>query len=253
MKRIDRSLALSLWMMTASAALASVDRLHLRDGSTVSGSILSQDREVYRVSVSTPRGPAGTNVAVSAVRYVEYATPASAQRWLQVDVTTRVLGARTDARVTVLTTEPFGEAIVDAVRNARERIWIMAYYVSGSSQQPIRTFYETLKEKAEAGVDVRVLAEFGTSTPMPIRNVTREFGAELEKSGIKMIYLTSARKAQHKKILLVDRDKVFLGSSNLTAAGTLSNDELNVLVEGEPFARVIERDFDFIKKGAESE
>jgi phosphatidylserine/phosphatidylglycerophosphate/cardiolipin synthase-like enzyme len=246
-------LALVLWMLTAVAAVASVDRLHLRDGSTVSGSILTQDRDGYRVMTSTPRGPAVTNVAVGAVRYVEYATPANARRWLQADETARALGARTDARVTVLSTEPFGQAIVDAVRNARERIWIMAYYVSGSSQQPIRTFYETLKEKAQAGVDVRVLAEFGTSTPMPIRNATREFGAELEKSGIKMIYLTSARKAQHKKILLVDRDKVFLGSSNLTAAGTLSNDELNVLVESEAFARVIEKDIDLMKKGVSHE
>ena len=251
MRRIG--LALALWMVMEAAAFASVDRLHLRDGSTVSGSILTQDRDGYRVMTSTSRGPAGTNVALRTVRYVEYATPANARRWLQVDETARALGSRIDAKVTVLTTEPFGEAIVEAVRNAKERIWIMAYYVSGSSQQPIRTFYETLKEKAQAGVDVRVLAEFGTSTPMPIRNATREFGAELEKSGIKMIYLTSARKAQHKKILLVDRAQVFLGSSNLTAAGTLSNDELNVLVESEPFARMIEKDFDLMKKGVKND
>lgn len=251
MRRIG--LALVLWMLMEAAAFASVDRLHLRDGSTVSGSILTQDRDGYRVMTSTSRGPAGTNVALRTVRYVEYATPANARRWLQVDETARALGSRIDAKVTVLTTEPFGEAIVEAARNAKERIWIMAYYVSGSSQQPIRTFYETLKEKAQAGVDVRVLAEFGTSTPMPIRNATREFGAELEKSGIKMIYLTSARKAQHKKILLVDRAQVFLGSSNLTAAGTLSNDELNVLVESEPFARMIEKDFDLMKKGVKND
>lgn len=246
-------LLLALWTLTATSAVASVDRLHLRDDSTVSGSILTQDRDGYRIVTATLRGPAGTNVALHAVRYVEYSTPENARRWLQAEETARALGARTDARVTVLTTEPFGEAIVEAVRKARERIWIMAYYVSGSSQQLIRTFYETLKEKARAGVDVRIVAEFGTSTPMPIRNATREFGAELEKSGIEMIYLTSARKAQHKKLLLVDRDKVFLGSSNLTAAGTLSNDELNVLVEGAEFVRVIENDFALMQKGASNE
>lgn len=51
----------------------------------------------------------------------------------------------------------------------------------------------------------------------------------------------------------MDRDKVFLGSSNLTAAGTLSNDELNVLVEGAEFVRVIENDFALMQKGASNE
>ncbi len=221
----------------------------MRNGDVVSGTILTQDRDGYRVLTSTPHGPVGTNIARSAVRYVEYATPANARRWLQADETARALGARTDARVTFLTAEPFGEAIVEAVRNARERIWIMAFYVSGSSQQPIRAFYDTLKEKAKGGVDVRVLAEFGTSTPMPIRNATREFGGELEQSGIKMLYLTSARKTQHKKVILVDSDKVFIGSSNLTAAGTLNNDEFNVLVEGPAFAKLIENEFQAMQRG----
>ena len=46
----------------------------------------------------------------------------------------------------------------------------------------------------------------------------------------------------HKKMLLVDRDKVLLGSSNLTGAGVDVSDEFNVKIECEPFARQAEAD-----------
>mgnify|MGYP003589187515 CR=1 FL=1 len=46
----------------------------------------------------------------------------------------------------------------------------------------------------------------------------------------------------HKKLLLVDRDKVLLGSSNLTGAGVDVSDEFNVQIEFEPFARQAEGD-----------
>lgn len=110
--------ALMLWFKVSVAAFAAMDRLHLRDDSLVSGSIMAQDKNGYCIMISTPRGPAVTNVAYHSVRYVEYATPDRARLWLQADETARALGARTAAHVIILATEPFGEAILEAAQNA---------------------------------------------------------------------------------------------------------------------------------------
>ena len=48
----------------------------------------------------------------------------------------------------------------------------------------------------------------------------------------------------HKKRLLVDRDRVLLGSSNLTGAGVDISDEFNVMIASEPFARKAEADYE---------
>jgi phosphatidylserine/phosphatidylglycerophosphate/cardiolipin synthase-like enzyme len=53
----------------------------------------------------------------------------------------------------------------------------------------------------------------------------------------------SERKAQHKKLLMVDGALVFLGSSNLTAAGTQHSEEMNLRVHSQAFARQVATDF----------
>ena len=55
----------------------------------------------------------------------------------------------------------------------------------------------------------------------------------------------------HKKRLLVDRDRVLLGSSNLTGAGVDISDEFNVMIASEPFAREVESDFERLAQRAQ--
>ena len=129
-----------------------------------------------------------------------------------------------------------------AVEAARERVWILAYYISGGSHPAIQRFYEGMRGKARAGMDVRVISEFGKGTPMPIRNGTLNFAHTLQDDGVAVRFIQEYR-VMHKKLLLVDRDKVLLGSSNLTAAGVDGSDEFNVLIASEPFARQAEADF----------
>ena len=52
----------------------------------------------------------------------------------------------------------------------------------------------------------------------------------------------------HKKIILVDRDKVLLGSANLTGYGVGNSDEFSVLIQSEPFARRVEADIRRIRQ-----
>ena len=129
-----------------------------------------------------------------------------------------------------------------AVEAARERVWILAYYISGGSHPTIQRFYEGMRGQARAGMDVRVISEFGKGTPMPIRNGTLNFAHTLQDDGVAVRFIQEYR-VMHKKLLLVDRDKVLLGSSNLTAAGVDGSDEFNVLIASEPFTRQAEADF----------
>ena len=46
----------------------------------------------------------------------------------------------------------------------------------------------------------------------------------------------------HKKVILLDDDKVLLGSANLTGYGVGNSDEFSVLIRSEPFARRVDGD-----------
>lgn len=57
------------------------------------------------------------------------------------------------------------------------------------------------------------------------------------------VYLLGERKILHKKLVIVDGKIVFLGSSNLTTAGTVYNQDLNLRVENPDFVRQVIADF----------
>ena len=234
---------LLLGFATAKAQEPSPDYLYLRDGRTLTGNIVGETPEAYRTLLPTSSSPIMTNVPVKAVRYVVYGTPAKARAALRLDETARALGANDPAKIKFLPTEAFGEAIAEAVGTARERIWILAYYISGGSHPAIQRFYDGLRAKARAGVDIRAISEFGNGTPMPIRNGTMNFAHTLQEDGVNVRFMQEYR-VMHKKMLLVDLNRVLLGSSNLTGAGVDISDEFNVMIESEPFARKAEADFE---------
>ena len=235
-------LLLALGLSNAKAQIAPPDLLYMRDGQTLSGNIVGETPDGYRTLLQAFPSPRLTNVSVKSVRYVVYGTPAKARTALRLDETARALGANDPARIEFLPTEAFGEAIAAAVEAARERVWILAYYISGGSHPTIQRFYEGMRGQARAGMDVRVISEFGKGTPMPIRNGTLNFAHTLQDDGVAVRFIQEYR-VMHKKLLLVDRDKVLLGSSNLTAAGVDGSDEFNVLIASEPFVRQAEADF----------
>ena len=223
-------------------AAAQLDVFHLRDGTTFTGNIVGETADAYRTLIQTPTAPMLTNVPVRAVRYVVYGTPQKAHAALGLDSNARALNARDAASVRFLPTEAFGEAVQEAVQSAQTRIWILAYYISGGSHETIQAIYNTVREKARTGRDVLVISEFGKGTPMPIRNATLNYANTLEEDGVNVRFIQEYR-TLHKKAILVDRDKVLLGSANLTGVGVSYSDEFSVLIVSEPFARKAEADF----------
>ena len=50
----------------------------------------------------------------------------------------------------------------------------------------------------------------------------------------------------HKKMILVDNQSAFLGSANLTMAGTLQSDEMNVEIRQPAFVTRMHKDFEIL-------
>lgn len=223
-------------------ASAQLDTFHLRDGSFLTGNIVGETSDAYRTLIQTPTALMMTNVPVQAVRYVVYGTTQKAQSNLDLDRVARMLNARDSATVRFLPTEAFGEAVQETVQSAHSRIWILAYYISGGSHETIQAIYNIVREKARTGIDALVISEFGKGTPMPIRNATLNYAQTLEEDGVNVRFIQEYR-TMHKKVILVDRDKVLLGSANLTGVAVSYSDEFSVWIESEPFARQVETDF----------
>jgi phosphatidylserine/phosphatidylglycerophosphate/cardiolipin synthase-like enzyme len=230
------------------APLQAQDVIHLRNGGALRGNIVSETDEGYRVALGS--GGSMTNLSRHAVAYVIYESSQKARRFLALSEMPQTFGAREQATIHFLPPEAFGEAILREAKNAKERVWILAYYISGASRSIIADFYGSLMEGAsKRNLDVRVIAEFSSSTAKPIRHATLEFSKDLQAKSVKVTFMQE-RRTLHKKILLLDRDKVFLGSSNLTMAGVSMNDDFNVLVESPAFAEAVARDFLRLSKRA---
>ncbi|MGD9782810.1 MAG: phospholipase D family protein [Kiritimatiellia bacterium] len=242
---------LFIGLSNANAQIAPPDLLFLRDGRTLSGNIVGETPDVYRTLLPASPSPLLTNVAVQAVRYVVYGSSAKARTALRLDETARSLGANDAAQIRFLPTEAFGEALAEAALSAQSRIWIMAYYISGGGHPVIQNFYSTICAKARAGLDVRVISEFGKGTPMPIRNATLNYAKTLQDDGLWVRFIQEYR-TLHKKVILIDRDKVLLGSANLTGVGVSYSDEFSALIVSEPFARQAEADFNRLAQQAQS-
>lgn len=224
------------------------DDVHLRCGRVLSGQIAAESQTEYRL-VTAPPESAVHRIPRDAVKYVLYDTPQKAERALDLPAARRLCRDQSIATVHVITTQAMGPTILKLASNAQESVWIAAYFLSGSEAAPIGDFYRILREKAAAGVDVRIVVEFSNATAPSIKRSSRNFATQLARSGIK-IHLLQGQRAQHKKLLIVDGEKVLLGSSNLTLAGTTGSNEMNVLIEHPAFLRAAIADFQQLEKRA---
>ena len=238
-----------LIIMLSLAVHGQADEISLRDGTSMTGRVLMVQSNGYVFQDNAPRGTMH-NIPQTAVRYILYDDPVQADRILGIRGALR--HAEGDASfVRLLPTRPFGQAILDAARNAQTSIWVSAYYISGSSTRPIKDFYAALAEKAQQGLDVVVVSEYGPGTSARVREATYDFALELEKSGIRVLFMNGYH-ILHKKIILVDGQIALLGSANLTMAGTLQSDEMNVEIRQPAFVARMHKDFEKIMASAQT-
>ena len=224
------------------------DEVYLRNGEVWQGTVIRETTLDYSFLPSVVSGTL-CRIPRDAVRFVLYAEPAKADAALGLGQTRRQSMVAPPAPIRILTAEGLGQAILESVRQARTSVWISGYAFNGYLEGAIGAFYAVLAAKAKTGVDVVILAEYGQATPPSVKQATRNFVEEMARNGMR-VFLLSERKALHKKMVIVDGRLVFMGSSNLTSAGTLYNEDLNLGTESPEFAKQVISDFERIRKRA---
>ena len=216
-----------------------LDKLYLRDGTSLAGQIVSQNNDTYVFSGS---GFGTTPIAKSKVRFALYGDSKKASKTLGLNEVRKHISSPSQTTILVLPTEAFGREVNHAVRNAKQSIQLMTYRLGSGHSSSSREFFSLLKEKAKAKKKVTVIVPFGSQTHPEVKKASISYGQELAKVGIQVRYVQK-RKVQHKKLILVDGKTVFVGSSNLTSAGMSKNAEMNVKITHPGFVKEAKKDF----------
>ncbi len=122
------------------------------------------------------------------------------------------------------------------IASAQRRLWIAnAYFV------PSEGILELIKQKARAGVDVRVLAPYKNGDSKTAFGAQHMEYGDLMDQGVKVWEYTSSM--MHAKTMLVDDELALVGSINLDPLSLHELEENALLVRDESFARELGRLF----------
>jgi cardiolipin synthase len=115
---------------------------------------------------------------------------------------------------------------------ARRTLWLTDAYYGGTA-----AYVEALRAAARDGVDVRLLVPGGSDIPL-IRPFSRAGYRPLLEAGVRVFEWNGSM--IHAKTAVADRRWARVGSTNLNIASWLGNRELDVIVEHEGFAKLME-------------
>ena len=118
---------------------------------------------------------------------------------------------------------------------ARNSIWLTDAYFLGSA-----AYVQALKAAARDGVDVRLLLPRTSDIPI-VRSLSRTGYRTLLEEGVRIFEWNGSM--LHAKTAVVDGRWARVGSTNLNLASWIGNYELDVVVEDEPFARMMEETY----------
>ena len=218
MTRYGRPLFAMLLICIMPDVWAQNDRIIMRTGEEIKGRLLSETPLGWQIVTSDGL----VSIHPTAIQRMHISDPVRASRYYGLPSP----DSPDMADVVLLPTEAFGRDLVEGLGAARKSIHILAYNINGWSSSPISDVFQILRKKAEAGVEVVVILEFGSSTDKRLAAMVMNFAEQLKTSGIQVRYLQEYM-LQHKKIVLVDNQHAWVGSANLTAAAMASNDEMS--------------------------
>lgn len=141
---------------------------------------------------------------------------------------------------TILEDRDYAKALLEAIRGAREDINVIMYSFDFSWSREEEKTVEVLKEllRAQArGVRVRILLDSWVEEDVS-RNECSFYA--LRQGGVEVSY-DSGTIATHNKLVIIDTEKVFLGSHNWTENALSSNHESSILIESKDLAQRFSR------------
>jgi cardiolipin synthase len=115
---------------------------------------------------------------------------------------------------------------------ARDRLWLTDAYYAGTT-----SYVQALRSAAKDGVDVRLLVPNGTDIPI-LRPLSRAGYRTLLEAGVRVFEWNGTM--LHAKTAVADSKWARVGSSNLNIASWLGNCELDVVVQDQSFAQLME-------------
>ncbi|MES2475162.1 MAG: cardiolipin synthase [Verrucomicrobiota bacterium] len=128
---------------------------------------------------------------------------------------------------------------LDAIHQARERLWIASPYFVPDIQ-----FVSALQLAALRGVDVRILIPDHTDNAL-VQFSGWSYIDELEKAGVKVFRYTKG--FLHQKVMVVDADKCTVGTANFDNRSFRLNFEMTIAFHDKDFtakvAEMLETDF----------
>lgn len=135
------------------------------------------------------------------------------------------------------------KAYLQAIRGARQRIWIAnAYFFPG-----YRMIW-ALRRARRKGVDVRLIMQGNPDVAIALMAV-RTLYEKFIRSGIS-IYEYKVRQL-HAKVAVVDDDWSTIGSSNLDPISLAFNLEANIVVRGKAFNKALATELQFLQSESE--
>jgi cardiolipin synthase len=118
---------------------------------------------------------------------------------------------------------------------AKERLWLTDAYYAGMT-----SYVQALRAAAKDGVDVRLLLPNATDIPL-LKTLSRAGYRSLLESGVRLFEWNGTM--LHAKTAVADRRWARVGSTNLNVASWFGNCEMDVVIEDEPFALLMEEMF----------
>jgi cardiolipin synthase len=118
---------------------------------------------------------------------------------------------------------------------ARKRIWLSDAYYAGTTP-----YVQALRAAAQDGVDVRLLVPNATDIPL-LKPLSRSGYRPLLEAGVRVFEWNGTM--MHAKTAVADGRWARVGSTNLNIASWLGNCELDVVVENDEFARLMEEQY----------
>ncbi len=119
---------------------------------------------------------------------------------------------------------------------AQKRLWLSDAYFAG-----MPAYIQALRAAAKDGVDVRLLVPGGSDLPW-LRPLTTAGYRPLLEAGVRVFEWNGSM--MHAKTAVTDTRWARVGSTNLNIASWMSNYELDVAIENEPFAKKMEEAYE---------
>lgn len=117
------------------------------------------------------------------------------------------------------------DGMFKAIEKAKKSVYLEMYILHNDTEKT-HNFFALLKEKAEAGVEVIVIADSYGSSELDSHLVK-----DLRQSGAEFIFFSHWLRRTHRKILIVDKKIAFLGGVNIKENSRNWKD-LQIRVEG---------------------